>query len=99
MPDFDALKFWPRLLFAVAVAGLASLVAALAGLTLFLAGSFAIGLDIGAGHPVNLALPTDLFAHGPLGWATWMVLLMACGAPILGIAVFTMLYLGRSNAN
>lgn len=88
-----------RLFAALTLGGLTTLAAALGGLTLFVAGSLLLNVDLGLRHAVNLALPGDLLARGPLGWAAWVALLGACGAPLLGAAVFAILYFGRNHAD
>ena len=99
MSDVHPLETRSPLKLALVVAALATLLTAFAGLLLFLAGAFVIGVDLGSGHPVQLTLPLDLLARGPLGWAAWMSLLMACGSPVVGLAVFFMLYFGGPHAD
>ena len=77
---------------ALAVAGLAALLTAFGGLVLFLAGCAALGVDVWQAYPALLA---TLLARGPLGYAAWMALLMAAGAPLVGASVFAMLFFAR----
>ncbi len=98
MSDLGWLRSHPRLLRALFGGLLVTLLAGLAGLVFFLSGSLFLGLDVGLGRWTNLSLPSALFAHGPMGWAAWMALAMACGAPVLGAAAFVTLMLGDSNA-
>jgi hypothetical protein len=72
-------------------------ITAFAGLVLYMAGSLLLGLN--PGSPLALPAPSDLVLHGPLGFAAWMALIMACGAPVVGLAVFAMLYFGRPYAD
>ncbi len=94
-PTNFEIQLRPALLIALLATGLT----AFAGLVLFLAGSLLLGLGQSFGYPVFLPAPTDLLMHGPLGIASWMALLMACGAPVVGLAVFAMLYFGRTHAD
>lgn len=88
-----------RLQLALIVAGSATVITAFAGLVLFLAGSLVLGTDLGIAHPTRASLSADLLAQGPLGYATWMAILMACGAPVIGLAIFAMLYAGRPHTD
>jgi hypothetical protein len=92
MPDslpMDGLRRWPA---ALVVSGVVVLLTALSGVVLFLAGCAVLGVDVWQAYPAMLAA---LLARGPLGYAAWMALLMAAGSPLVGAAVFAMLYFAR----
>jgi hypothetical protein len=77
------------------LAGAATLLTAFAGVVMFLAGSVVLNLA----PPSGLPALASLLAQGPLGYAAFMALLMTCGAPVVGLGVFAMLYFGRPHAD
>ena len=90
MPDFRPNSSSGRLRTALLLGGLATLLTGLGGLVLFLAGCLVLGVDTSAPYPALLAGPSGLLARGPLGYASWMALLMGGGSPLIGAAVFVM---------
>jgi hypothetical protein len=92
MPNLDSPAAPNRLQPALIAGGLTALFTAAAGLLLFLAACQVIGVDVWQPYPALLA---GLLARGPLGYAAWMTLLMAVGAPFVGAGVFAMLYARR----
>ena len=83
---------------AALLAGLATLVTAIAGMVLYLAASVILGRGAAMMPMAQPSMPGGLLGYGPMGYAAWMALLMACGSPLVGLGVFAILYLGRSKA-
>ena len=88
-----------RLRIALLVGGLATGITGLGGLVLFLAGCLILGVDASTPYPALLAGSTGLLVRGPLGYATWMALLMAGGSPLIGAGMFAMSYFGGLHAD
>jgi hypothetical protein len=99
MPDSGTNSNSGRLRAALLLGGLATLLTGLGGLVLFLAGCRVLGVDVSTPYPALVAGASGLLQRGPLGYATWMALLMAGGSPLIGAAVFAMTYFGRLHAD